>query len=170
MALGLARTNTSLTMFSIGRSDGSDIIINDISVSRQHAQIEDLGGGRYRIIDLGSVNGCCVRSNDDWREVREAEVRAADRLLIGEYETTVRELMRRAQTPRGPGITVVADAEATRHGRRQRDALTPVHRVRRLRSGWHELPLIQRNGLTAAAIAFAVLVVAAAIVAIAERV
>lgn len=170
MALGLARTNVSLTTFSIGRSEGSDIVIDDASVSRQHAKIEDLGGGRYRLIDVGSANGCYVQNAGDWCEFREVEVRAADPLLIGDYETTARDLIRRAQAPRGPGITVVADSDATRHGSRGRSAPVTEPWIRRLLNGWDELPLIQRNGLVASAIALAVLAVAAAVVALAESI
>ncbi|MBE3588963.1 MAG: DUF3662 and FHA domain-containing protein [Thermoanaerobacteraceae bacterium] len=43
----------------IGRRDICDLVINDASVSRRHAQIE-YRGGEYIITDLGSTNGVYV--------------------------------------------------------------------------------------------------------------
>jgi ABC-type multidrug transport system ATPase subunit len=40
----------------IGRADDNDIVLADLSVSRYHAQLRNLGG-RYEIVDLGSHNG-----------------------------------------------------------------------------------------------------------------
>jgi len=40
----------------LGRDPQSDIFLNDITVSRKHAQIR-LQGNNYQIIDAGSLNG-----------------------------------------------------------------------------------------------------------------
>jgi ABC-type multidrug transport system ATPase subunit len=40
----------------IGRAEDNDIVLADLSVSRHHAQLRNLGG-RYEIVDLGSHNG-----------------------------------------------------------------------------------------------------------------
>ncbi len=45
----------------IGKAPGSDILINDSGVSRQHANIR-LQNGQYCISDLGSLNGVYVNS------------------------------------------------------------------------------------------------------------
>ncbi|MCL4135118.1 UNVERIFIED_CONTAM: hypothetical protein GTU68_057630 [Idotea baltica] len=44
---------------TIGRLSGSDIIIDDQNVSRQHAELHPMGDS-YQLIDLGSTNGCKV--------------------------------------------------------------------------------------------------------------
>ena len=44
----------------IGRSAENDIVVNDLGVSRHHAELRDIGGGRYELIDLGSRNGTFV--------------------------------------------------------------------------------------------------------------
>jgi hypothetical protein len=41
----------------IGREYASDLRLNSKAVSRSHMQIEDRGGGRYFVRDLGSTNG-----------------------------------------------------------------------------------------------------------------
>lgn len=41
----------------IGREYASDLRLNSNAVSRSHMQIEDRGGGRYFVRDLGSTNG-----------------------------------------------------------------------------------------------------------------
>ncbi len=40
----------------IGRADDNDIVLADLSVSRHHAELRNLGG-RYEIVDTGSHNG-----------------------------------------------------------------------------------------------------------------
>ncbi len=45
----------------IGKAPGSDILINDNGISRQHANIR-LQNGQYAISDLGSLNGVYVNS------------------------------------------------------------------------------------------------------------
>jgi len=52
--------------YSIGRDEANDIVIEDLSVSRRHARIEELGDGQYVVIDLGSANGCYVEQSADW--------------------------------------------------------------------------------------------------------
>ena len=44
----------------IGRADDSDVVIRDLQVSRRHAELRDLGGGRFRLTDTGSSNGTFV--------------------------------------------------------------------------------------------------------------
>lgn len=42
---------------SIGRAPSNELVIDDPKASRRHAEIRHLGGGRYRIMDVGSANG-----------------------------------------------------------------------------------------------------------------
>ena len=44
----------------IGRAPGNDLVVPDLSVSREHAELRNLGSGRYEIADLGSHNGTFV--------------------------------------------------------------------------------------------------------------
>ena len=44
----------------IGRAPSNDLVVPDLSVSREHAELRNLGSGRYEIADLGSHNGTFV--------------------------------------------------------------------------------------------------------------
>ncbi|HTR95878.1 MAG TPA: ATP-binding cassette domain-containing protein [Trebonia sp.] len=63
----------------IGRAPANDVVIPDLSVSWEHAELHDLGDGRYAIIDLGSHNGTYVNG----RRVDRAWVSGRDVIGIG---------------------------------------------------------------------------------------
>lgn len=66
--------------YSIGRSSESDVLLDDITVSRRHAILKK-SGDDYRLIDSGSLNGSYVNSNI----VDEAILKNGDRVQIGKY-------------------------------------------------------------------------------------
>src|ERR1039457_6476625 len=47
-------------LLRIGRDPSNDLVIPDLSVSRGHAELHNLGDRRYEIVDLGSHNGTFV--------------------------------------------------------------------------------------------------------------
>ena len=61
-------------LLRIGRDPGNDLVIPDLSVSRNHAELRNLGDGRYEIVDLGSHNGTFVNG----RRVGQATVTDQD--------------------------------------------------------------------------------------------
>lgn len=63
----------------IGRESRNDIVIPDINVSRQHAEIRREANGAWVISDLGSTNGTFVNG----RQVKSAPLQDADRLTLG---------------------------------------------------------------------------------------
>ena len=63
----------------IGRDPGNDLVIPDLSVSREHAELRNTGGGRYEIVDLGSHNGTFVNG----RRVERAPITEQDLIGIG---------------------------------------------------------------------------------------
>lgn len=66
--------------FTIGRSEEAIISINHSSVSRLHAELFSIGGGRYEIIDKGSANGIRINGQD----VRRGLLEAGDALELGD--------------------------------------------------------------------------------------
>jgi ABC-type multidrug transport system ATPase subunit len=56
--------NTIITVrtrrLRIGRSPDNDIVLPDLDVSRHHAELREMGDGRYAIVDLGGHNGTFV--------------------------------------------------------------------------------------------------------------
>lgn len=64
----------------IGRSPESDVLLDDITVSRKHVILRKEKEG-CRLIDAGSLNGSYVNGNI----VEEALLKNGDRLQIGKY-------------------------------------------------------------------------------------
>ena len=63
----------------IGRSPHNDIVISDLGVSKQHAELRRSSAGAYSIIDLGSHNGTYVNG----ARVSQAELTEGDIITIG---------------------------------------------------------------------------------------
>ena len=63
----------------IGRGDDNDVVIRDLQVSRRHAELRGLGGGRFQLTDTGSSNGTFVNGQRVTTEV----VTDADVIGIG---------------------------------------------------------------------------------------
>jgi uncharacterized membrane protein len=80
--------------YRIGRADTNDIVLADPTVSREHAELVELGGGRFEIKDLGSTFGVSVWQGQDWAKVTQTELRHDAQLRIGEVQTTVADLLR----------------------------------------------------------------------------
>ncbi len=64
----------------VGRHPDSEFFLDDVTVSRRHAELSRVGGG-YVVKDAGSLNGTYV--NDE--RVESAELSAGDELRIGKY-------------------------------------------------------------------------------------
>lgn len=65
---------------TLGRHPDSDIVLDDITVSRRHAEI-DADRGAHRVRDKGSLNGTYVNQ----RRVDDGELRQGDELQIGKF-------------------------------------------------------------------------------------
>ena len=69
---------------TVGRGPESDIFLDDVTVSRQHAEIflrEDAKENGYRIRDAGSLNGTYVNRV----RVDSVDLRNGDEIQIGKY-------------------------------------------------------------------------------------
>ena len=67
----------------LGRSPDSDVFLNDITVSRRHAEISREGKG-FVIKDAGSLNGTYVNR----QRVDETQLANGDELQIGKFKLT----------------------------------------------------------------------------------
>ena len=65
---------------TVGRHPQSDIFLNDITVSRRHAELRREGSG-YIVADLGSLNGSYVNR----ARVDSSPLRSGDELQIGKF-------------------------------------------------------------------------------------
>jgi len=85
--LGVPRVTDLKVDMTVGRTEGNDLVINHPSVSRKHARFE-IRDSRWWIIDLKSTNGVKVNGN----LITEAQVTAADKILIGSVQVEVKAL------------------------------------------------------------------------------
>lgn len=65
----------------VGRAKSSNLVLDNPSVSRQHAVVRATPDGKWQIIDRGSSNGVKVNG----APVKEATLRANDEVVLGEY-------------------------------------------------------------------------------------
>jgi hypothetical protein len=79
--------------YRIGRAPTNEIVLQDRSVSREHADLTKLDGGSYQLRDLGSTYGTAVRLGADWHLVTLEEVNYRTPVRIGLFETTVAGLL-----------------------------------------------------------------------------
>ncbi|HVO15653.1 MAG TPA: FHA domain-containing protein [Alphaproteobacteria bacterium] len=95
-----------MKIYTIGRSGTNDLVLNDRSVSRRHAELH-VDHGRFHLIDLGSTNGTYVRDGNDWAKIDQAYVAADERVMFGDTVTTVGALLG-GQTARaaGPDVSI----------------------------------------------------------------
>jgi pSer/pThr/pTyr-binding forkhead associated (FHA) protein len=66
---------------TVGRTPESDIFLDDVTVSRKHAEIERGERGGYRIRDVGSLNGTYVNRV----RVDAVDLRNGDEIQVGKY-------------------------------------------------------------------------------------
>jgi hypothetical protein len=72
--------------FTVGRDTDSDVFLDDVTVSRNHAVIVRRGDGLH-IDDLGSLNGSYVNR----RRIESHKLVDGDELQIGKYKLTFLE-------------------------------------------------------------------------------
>ena len=65
----------------VGRHPESDIFLDDITVSRRHAEIRRAGDG-FTLHDVGSLNGTYVNRE----RVEGAELRSGDEIQVGKFK------------------------------------------------------------------------------------
>ena len=66
-------------VMKIGRRPDNDIVVSDLGVSKQHAELRLSPTGRYQIIDMGSHNGTFVNGT----RINQAELKDNDIIAIG---------------------------------------------------------------------------------------
>ena len=67
---------------SVGRHEESDLLLDDVSVSRHHALFTRTASGRVTLRDLNSLNGTYVNGT----RVEETTLHSADEVQIGKYK------------------------------------------------------------------------------------
>jgi len=65
---------------TIGRASENDVVLDDVTVSRKHANIRR-AGERFELIDLGSLNGTYVNNNS----IARATLSSGDEIQFGKF-------------------------------------------------------------------------------------
>jgi FHA domain len=79
--------------YRIGRKSDNDIVIQNSTVSRHHAELIDSGGGEYELRDLGSSQGTLVHDAKGWTKIKRCDIDTKTPIRFGDYKTTVAELL-----------------------------------------------------------------------------
>jgi len=92
----------------VGRGGDNDIVLSDVSVSRNHAEIRRGDDGAWTVHDLHSTNGIEINR----AAVESAPLHGGDRLQIGEFELLVESIDPPLATS-GPRTVVPAAGRST---------------------------------------------------------
>ena len=79
--------------YTVGRSRICDIVISDETVSRMHAILTDRGDGTCGIKDCNSRGGSFLLDGDRSVRLEETVVSLDDRIRLGQFDTTPRDLL-----------------------------------------------------------------------------
>ena len=82
-----------------GRHPDSDIFLDDVTVSRRHAEFYRHGGDRFTVRDVGSLNGTYVNRE----RIEEAELFGGDEVQIGKFRLLFLTRSPEVGRRRGPG-------------------------------------------------------------------
>ena len=82
---------------SAGRDPAADIFLDDVTVSRKHAEFTG-AAGTFMVRDVGSLNGTYVNRS----RIDEATLQAGDEVQIGKYRLTFHPSPRRGEDAAGP--------------------------------------------------------------------
>jgi hypothetical protein len=81
LVLGGARHELDRPVLTLGRARECDIVVDDPSVSRRHAELRR-GPGGFTIVDLASTNGTQVNG----KKIEQTTVEDGDRIMLGQTE------------------------------------------------------------------------------------
>ena len=110
------RIHDLIMTIKIGRSPDLDYVIADPSVSRQHAELHNNGGGGWHIRDVGSSGGTfLIGPNGSPRQISQADVLPSDVLVFGGVRVAVADIIRTAKKT-GPSHGASAGGRFVRCG------------------------------------------------------
>jgi hypothetical protein len=104
----------------IGRDPDADIVLQDDTVSRRHAEIELLSEDHIQVRDLGSKNGTWLSQHGSRKPISLSKVSIQEDLMFGSHTISAKTLikeMKRLQTlatPQRYGIVASAVSGADR--------------------------------------------------------
>lgn len=100
-----------MTTYRIGRLADCDIVINDATVSRHHAEIAISDGGQIVLTDIGSTGGTYVRGKTGWRPIQQSSVTLIDEVRFGSWESSIQLLLNQLRTKKGGRVRLERDPD-----------------------------------------------------------
>ena len=101
---GVRRVDLTGERLTVGKGDGNDIVLDDTTVSRLHASLEQFAEG-WCVNDLGSSNGTFVNGNRIWGAHR---LRHGDEIRVGRsrllFRSSADAAASRTETEDGPPV------------------------------------------------------------------
>ena len=79
--------------YRVGRSSENDIVLNNITVSRRHAEVRCRADGLYDVIDLDSTVGSYVMMDGEWVQFAQVTVEPDEPIRLGEHKATIARLL-----------------------------------------------------------------------------
>ncbi len=67
---------------TVGRHEASDVLLDDVSVSRHHCIFTRTASGRFTVRDLNSLNGTYVNG----KRVEETALQSSDEVQVGKFK------------------------------------------------------------------------------------
>jgi predicted component of type VI protein secretion system len=89
--------------YLIGRHPDCDIVVNEPTVSRYHAEMVQGSDGRFYLTDRTSASGTWHRDGESWVRIRQAFIGHEEPIMLGRYATSADALLR--LLPPAPGTT-----------------------------------------------------------------
>jgi FHA domain len=101
-----------MNVYYVGRAPtGSGLLViisGDKTVSRNHCRITEYRRGVWRVEDNGSTGGTFMREGNGWRRIEAADVGLTDGIRLGQYVTSMAEILRLAEVADTPSDASVA--------------------------------------------------------------
>lgn len=120
-----------MIILTIGRKTDCNIVLTAETVSRLHAELHVIGGGRFIIQDNDSTSGTFMKDGSSWRRIRRATISTTDILKFGDLQIGLGELLTKAG-PLAQATDIVEARSAPAAGSRyERDPDTGKIRERR---------------------------------------
>jgi pSer/pThr/pTyr-binding forkhead associated (FHA) protein len=83
-----------IRVYLIGRHPDCDIVVNDPTVSRYHAEMVQGTDGRFYLTDRASASGTWQREGGNWVRIRQSFVGQDQPIMLGRFATSADALLR----------------------------------------------------------------------------
>jgi predicted component of type VI protein secretion system len=98
---GREKVMAKISAYSIGRSKDSDVQLSDPSISRLHAELVITAESKYYLTDCGSSAGTYTMQGNEKTAINQKYVEQLDNLCLGEFHTSVQQLVAMIDDPSG---------------------------------------------------------------------